>query len=104
MRLPGVVHQGERGILAGIDSHLVFSESSVCSEPFCIFPSRNGSGAASYSLEIGVRNPSDGLDGGKHGSSHSVSSGNVLCASLGHEPRVLAYLFAEGNGIVIICT
>ena len=101
---PGIVQQGERGVLGYIYPHVVLSEAAVGGQPFGIFPGGDSTGARAYGLEICIWNAAGLLRETENGGSHTVAAGNVLCASFQEVPWIPGQLLAQGDSVVIITT
>ena len=99
---PGIVHKGVRSILYAINPHFVPAETAVLLQSAGVLPGSDGTGTASYRLEICIRNASDHFDGTEDGRAHSVAAGNVLRTAFSQETWILAKFFAQGDRIVII--
>ena len=80
----------------------MFPEAAVVDEPEVILPGGDGSGSATHSLEIGVRDAADLLYRAEHRGAHTVASGDVGCTALGPETGILAQFVAQGDGIEIV--
>ena len=63
----------------------MLAETPVPDKTEVVLPYRYGSGAASYSLEIGIRYPPYDFDSRQEGGSHSIPAGYVLRTTLGIE-------------------
>ena len=80
----------------------MLAESSVLDKPQIVLICGNGSGTASNSLEVSIRNAAYGLDSAEKSRAHTVTSCYVLGSAFSEEHRVCTKFLSQSNGIEIV--
>ena len=80
------------------------AEPSVFYQTEVVFPYRYGTGAASDSLEIGIRNTSDLFYSRKQGRSHTIAPCYILRSAFRQEFRRFADFVGKDDGIEIVAS